>query len=100
MDYAFSEQQLAIRDSVQKLCARFDDAYWLKKDKEGGFPHDFYAAMAEAGWLGIAMPHGRAAQGSPTLSSSTSPVSRRALNFLLSPLRLPFRHARTARLYP
>jgi acyl-CoA dehydrogenase len=56
MDYAFSEQQLAIRDSVQKLCARFDDAYWLKKDKEGGFPHDFYAAMAEAGWLGIAMP--------------------------------------------
>jgi acyl-CoA dehydrogenase len=56
MDYAFSEQQLAIRDSVQKLCARFDDAYWLKKDKEGGFPHDFYAAMADAGWLGIAMP--------------------------------------------
>jgi acyl-CoA dehydrogenase len=56
MDYAFSDDQLAIRDSVQKLCARFDDAYWLKKDKEGGFPHDFYAAMAEAGWLGIAMP--------------------------------------------
>jgi len=56
MDYEFSEQQVAIRDSVQKLCARFDDAYWLKKDNEGGFPHDFYAAMAEAGWLGIAMP--------------------------------------------
>ncbi|HJQ59914.1 MAG TPA: acyl-CoA dehydrogenase family protein [Vineibacter sp.] len=56
MQFGLSEQQLAIRDSVTKLCARFDDAYWLKKDKEGGFPDDFYKAMAEAGWLGIAMP--------------------------------------------
>lgn len=56
MDYAFTDQQLAIRDSIAKLCARFDDAYWLKKDKHGGFPDDFYAAIAEAGWLGIAMP--------------------------------------------
>ena len=56
MDFAFSEDQLAIKDSVAKLCARFDDKYWLKKDKEGGFPEDFYRAMADAGWLGIAMP--------------------------------------------
>ena len=33
---------------------------------------------------------------SPTLSSSASPVSRRALKFFSSPLRLPFRHARVA----
>jgi hypothetical protein len=35
-------------------------------------------------WLGIAM-----LQGSPNLSSSASPVSRRALKFQLSPMRLP-----------
>src|SRR6266404_8692280 len=35
---------------------------------------------------------------SPNLSSSASPVSRRALKFSLSPLRMPFRHAR-ARLH-
>ena len=35
-------------------------------------------------------------QVSPNLSSSASPVSRRALKFRLSPLRLPFRHARVA----
>jgi hypothetical protein len=35
-------------------------------------------------WLGIAI-----SQVSPTLSSSASPVSRRALNFRLSPMRLP-----------
>ena len=56
MDFAFTEDQLAIKDSVAKLCAQFDDRYWLKKDKEGGFPEDFYRAMADAGWLGIAMP--------------------------------------------
>src|SRR5260370_29316595 len=42
-------------------------------------------------WLGIAM-----LQGSPNLSSSASPVSRRALKFYLSPVRMPFRHARVA----
>src|SRR5947207_3547087 len=31
---------------------------------------------------------------SPTLSSSASPVSRPALKYFLSPLRMPFRHAR------
>src|SRR6266508_6438086 len=56
MDFAFTEEQLAIKDSVAKLCAQFDGKYWLKKDKEGGFPDDFYRAMADAGWLGIAMP--------------------------------------------
>lgn len=56
MDFALNEQQEAIRDSVARLCAGFDDAYWLKKDKEGGFPSDFYKALADAGWLGIAMP--------------------------------------------
>ena len=33
---------------------------------------------------------------SPNLSSSASPVSRRALKFVSSPVRLPFRHARVA----
>ena len=56
MDFAFTEDQLAIKDSVAKLCAQFDGRYWLKKDKEGGFPEDFYRAVADAGWLGIAMP--------------------------------------------
>ena len=35
MDFAFTEDQLAIRDSVAKLCAQFDGKYWLKKDKIG-----------------------------------------------------------------
>ena len=56
MDFAFTPEQEAIRSAVAKLCADFDLDYWLKKDGEGGFPHDFHAALARGGWLGIAMP--------------------------------------------
>jgi len=56
MDFAFTPEQERIREAVAKLCARFDDAYWLKKDREGGFPEDFHRALAADGWLGIAMP--------------------------------------------
>lgn len=56
MDYSFSPEQEAIREAIFKLCAQFGDDYWLKKDKEGGFPLDFHKAFADAGWLGIAMP--------------------------------------------
>jgi len=56
MDFALSANQESIRDAVAKICARFDDAYWLKRDKEGGFPADFHKALAEAGWLGICIP--------------------------------------------
>jgi acyl-CoA dehydrogenase len=56
MDFAFSPEQERIREAVAKLCARFDDAYWLKKDREGGFPEEFHRALAADGWLGIAMP--------------------------------------------
>jgi len=56
MDFALTANQESIRDAVAKICARFDDAYWLKRDKEGGFPADFHRAFADAGWLGICMP--------------------------------------------
>jgi acyl-CoA dehydrogenase len=56
MDFAPTAQQDSIRDAVAKICGRFDDAYWLGKDRDGGFPHEFYDAMAQAGWLGICIP--------------------------------------------
>src|SRR5581483_11130309 len=57
MTFALTDEQLEIRDAVARLCQRFDDAYWLRHDSEdGGFPHEFHQAMAEGGWLGVAMP--------------------------------------------
>src|SRR5437899_6277099 len=52
----FTEEQEAIREGVLRLCARFDADYWRRADETGQFPGDFVAAMAQAGWLGAAMP--------------------------------------------
>ncbi len=56
MNFELSSEQEQIRDSIARACSPFDADYWLRKDREGGFPHDFHRALAEAGWLGIAMP--------------------------------------------
>jgi acyl-CoA dehydrogenase len=56
MDFSLSEQQQQVRDAVTRLCARFDDGYWLAKDEAAAFPAEFHRAVADAGWLGIAMP--------------------------------------------
>jgi acyl-CoA dehydrogenase len=56
MEFGLSEDQQAIRDAVGRICAKYDDAYWLKRDREGGFPEDFVHDIAAGGWLGIAMP--------------------------------------------
>lgn len=56
MDFEFSSDQLTLRDAISRVCERFPDDYWLTRDREGGFPHEFHAALASDGWLGIAMP--------------------------------------------
>jgi acyl-CoA dehydrogenase len=56
MDFALTDEQQQIRDEVLKLCTRFDDGYWLERDRTATFPEAFFAAMAEGNWLGIAMP--------------------------------------------
>jgi acyl-CoA dehydrogenase len=56
VDFLLSAEQQQIRESILKLCAQFDDGYWLAKDRAGDFPHELHRALAQAGWLGIAMP--------------------------------------------
>jgi acyl-CoA dehydrogenase len=51
-----TEEQEAIREAVGRICARFDDEYWRRTDETGQFPEAFADAMAEGGWLGVAMP--------------------------------------------
>ncbi len=63
MDFEFSEQQLAIQQSVQKICASFGADYWLERDTDGRFPSEFVQAITEGGWLGIAMPEAYGGSG-------------------------------------
>jgi acyl-CoA dehydrogenase len=54
--FDLSDDQHEIKAAVGRLCAQFDDAFWLETDETGAFPEPFVAAMAEGGWLGVAFP--------------------------------------------
>ena len=63
MHLSLTPAQQEIRDAIDKICARFGDDYWLARDSDGAFPSAFHQALAEAGWLGIAMPEAYGGSG-------------------------------------
>ncbi|MBS7701221.1 MULTISPECIES: acyl-CoA dehydrogenase family protein [unclassified Chelatococcus] len=76
MAFSKSDQHREIEDAVGRICGDFDDSYWLSKDQEGAFPHDFYQAIASGGWLGIAMP---TAYGGAGLGISEAAIMMRTI---------------------
>ncbi|MDD9906939.1 MAG: acyl-CoA/acyl-ACP dehydrogenase [Rhodospirillaceae bacterium] len=52
----FTEDQIAIKDAIDKICENYGDDYWLETDRTGTFPEDFVKEFVDGGWLGIAMP--------------------------------------------
>ncbi len=63
MNFEISQEHEAICDAVRQTCSPFTEDYWLARDEDAVFPHDFHAAMARAGWLGIAMPEAYGGSG-------------------------------------
>ncbi len=76
MHFDLTEDQQEIREAILKLCSRFDDDYWLAQDQEARFPEAFFRAVAEGGWLGIAMPE---AEGGSGLGITEAAVMMRAI---------------------
>ena len=70
MDLSFSDEQIAVRDTIAKLCEKYDDAYWLARDADGVFPEDFVKDLAMGGWLGIAMPEEYGGSGLGVIEAS------------------------------
>ena len=64
MDFLTQDQE-ALDETISRICADFGDDYWLARDTDGNYPEKFVAAIADGGWLGIAMPeaHGGAGLG-------------------------------------
>src|SRR5690606_31992212 len=56
MSFIQSDDHKALVAAIENLCSRYDDEYWHARDHDGEFPHDFHRDLAQAGWLGIAMP--------------------------------------------
>ncbi|KAH0839264.1 hypothetical protein AYO21_09324 [Fonsecaea monophora] len=52
----FTEEQLTVREAIQKICARFPNDYWQQHDQTETDPKELHAALAADGWLGIALP--------------------------------------------
>ena len=63
MSYDPTPEQQAICEAVKDLCSRFPESYWRERDTDGVFPHEFYNAMGEAGWLGLAIPEAYGGSG-------------------------------------
>jgi len=63
MDFSFTEEQLHIKEAIEKICQPLDEHYWLKRDNEGGFPHELHQALARDGWLGICIPQAYGGSG-------------------------------------
>jgi acyl-CoA dehydrogenase len=70
MDFALTTEQKQIRDAVLRLCSRFDDDYWLDRDRSGEFPEDFCRALADAGYIGIAIPEAYGGSGLGTVEAA------------------------------
>jgi acyl-CoA dehydrogenase len=56
VDFTEDDTHEALRDGVRRTCRQFDDAYWRDLDARHEFPWAFYEAMAEGGWIGVALP--------------------------------------------
>lgn len=76
MQYALTDDQQNIRDTIERLCARFGDDYWAERERTATFPEEFYRAVADGGWLGIAMPQ---EYGGADLGISAAAVMMRAV---------------------
>nr|BAM93326.1 putative acyl-CoA dehydrogenase [Sphingomonas sp. KSM1] len=71
MNFSPSDNQEAVGDAVATICKKFSDDYWLERDRDGRFPHDFYQLFAEAGWLGICIPEEYGGAGLGIAEAST-----------------------------
>jgi acyl-CoA dehydrogenase len=56
VDFQLTEDQVAIRDGVAELCARFPEEYWQQVDAKHEYPDEFVEALSRAGWLSILIP--------------------------------------------
>ncbi len=65
MDFDLPESAIAVRDGVAAIGARHGLDYWDRCDADGRWPEEVWRALADGGWLGLAVPeeYGGGGQG-------------------------------------
>ncbi len=76
MDFAVTQDHKAIQSAIERICSAFGDDYWLDRDRNGGFPNEFYDALAGEGWLGICTAE---AQGGAGLGVTEASIMMRTI---------------------
>ena len=77
MNFSLNEDQRSLVAAIERLCEDFPLDYWRDHDDRAVFPHEFHRAVAESGWLGIAMPE---AQGGAGLGITEAALMMRAIS--------------------
>ncbi|MGF6349392.1 acyl-CoA dehydrogenase family protein [Variovorax sp. W2I14] len=77
MNFSLNEDQRSLVAAIERLCEDFPIDYWRDHDERAAFPHAFHRAVAESGWLGIAMPE---AQGGAGLGITEAALMMRAIS--------------------
>ncbi|WPB55549.1 acyl-CoA dehydrogenase family protein [Xylophilus sp. GOD-11R] len=77
MNFDLTEDQRSLLTAIERLCDDFPLDYWREHDESAVFPHEFHRAVADAGWLGIAMPE---AQGGAGLGITEAALMMRAIS--------------------
>lgn len=54
--FSLTEEQIAIREAIDKLCVPFGDEYWRAKDANHEYPEEFVDALYRDGWLSMLIP--------------------------------------------
>src|SRR3954471_16233176 len=56
MDFTSDADHEEIRQGIRRLCAKFDDDYWMECDNEKRYPIEFHREVGEQGWFGLTVP--------------------------------------------
>jgi acyl-CoA dehydrogenase len=70
VDFKLTEDQERLIAAVAGVCHKFGDDYWLQRDRDGRYPDEFFAAMAQGGWLGICIPEAHGGSGLGIMEAS------------------------------
>ena len=56
MDFRLTTEQALLVDTATKLGSKFGPDYWLKKDQDSAYPHEFLSKVGELGFFGLHLP--------------------------------------------
>lgn len=85
MDFAETEEQVMLREAVARLAADFGHGYWVDCVRRGAKTSELWAALSEAGFVGVAVDerYGGGGRGISELAIVTEEVAAAGCPLLL-----------------